>query len=152
MRELDGHGHQLGGFVAGIAEHQALVAGAAGINAHGDVGRLLLDGADDAAGIGVEAEFRAGVADVADHFAREVGEIDVGLGGDFAGDDDQAGGDQRFAGDAAHRVVFQNGVEDGVGNLVGNFIGVTLGDRLRGEQKFLIVCAKTVSSGELKGN
>ena len=68
----------------------------------------------------------------------EVGKIDVRLGGDFAGDDDQAGGDKRFAGNAAHGVVFQDGVEDGVGNLVGNFVGVTLGYRLRGKQELLI--------------
>ena len=41
VRQLDRHGHQFGSLVASVAEHQALVAGAAGINAHGDVGRLL---------------------------------------------------------------------------------------------------------------
>ena len=138
MRELDGHGHQLGSFVAGKAEHQALIAGASGIDAHGDIVGLLLDGADDAAGFGVEAVFGAGVADVPDHFARQVGEVDIGLGGDFAGDDYQTGGDEGFAGNATHRVVFHDGVEDGVGNLVGNFIGVTLGDRLRGKQELFI--------------
>ena len=35
--------HQFFGLVAGIAEHQALVAGAAGVHAHGDVGRLRLN-------------------------------------------------------------------------------------------------------------
>ena len=138
MRELDGHGHQLGRFVAGEAEHQALVAGATGIDAHGDIGGLLLDGADDAAGFGVEAVLGAGVADVLDDFAREVGKVDIGLGGDFAGDDYQTGGDEGFAGDATHRVVFHDGVEDGVGNLVGYFIGVTLGYRFRGKQELLI--------------
>ncbi len=35
--ELNRHGHKLFGFVAGVTEHQALVAGAAGVHAHGDV-------------------------------------------------------------------------------------------------------------------
>ena len=138
MRELDGHGHQLGSFVAGEAEHQALVAGAAGIDAHGDIVGLLLDGADDAAGFGVEAVLGAGVTDVFDDLARQVRKVDVRLGGDFAGDDHQAGGNKRFTGNATHRVVFHDGVEDGVGNLVGNLIGVALGYRLRGKQELLI--------------
>src|SRR5208337_4139151 len=65
VRELDGHGHQLGRLVASVAEHQTLVAGAAGINAHGDVWRLFVDGADYAAGFGVEAKFSASVANIA---------------------------------------------------------------------------------------
>ena len=44
-----------------IAEHQALIAGAAGIHAHGDVGRLALNGVQDAAGLGVEAQCSASV-------------------------------------------------------------------------------------------
>ena len=37
MGELDGHRHQFGRFVASEAEHQALVASAAGVDSHGDV-------------------------------------------------------------------------------------------------------------------
>jgi hypothetical protein len=46
VRQHDGQRHQLVGFVAGVAEHQALIARAAGVYAHGDVGRLALDGID----------------------------------------------------------------------------------------------------------
>ena len=142
VRELDGHGHQLGRFVAGIAEHQALVAGAAGVNTHGDVRRLFVNGADYAAGFGVEAKFGASVADVADDFAREVGKVHVSGGGDLAGDYDQASGDQGLAGDAAHGIVFHDGVEDGVGNLVGDFVGMALGYGFRGEEKLFIVVSQ----------
>ena len=65
-------------------------------------------------------------------------EIDVGRRGDFAGDDDQAGGDQGLAGHAALGILVQDGVEDGVGNLVGNLVGMTLGDRLRGKEETLV--------------
>ena len=51
VRHHDGQRHQLGRFVAGVAEHQALVAGAAGIHAHGDIGRLRLDQVEHAAGV-----------------------------------------------------------------------------------------------------
>jgi hypothetical protein len=89
--QRDGRGHQLGGLVGGVAEHHALVAGAAGVNALGDVAGLLVDGGDDGAGVGVEAVERVVVADGGDDAAHQALEIDVGLGGDFAGDDHQAG-------------------------------------------------------------
>ena len=66
-----------------------------------------------------------------DDAAHEALEIDVGLGRDFAGDDDQAGGGQRLAGDAAVGILVEAGVQDGVGNLVGDLVGMTFGDGLR---------------------
>ena len=54
-------------------------------------------------------------------------EIDVSLGGDFAGDHDQAGGGQGFAGDAAGRIFGEAGIEDRVRNLVGDLVGMALG-------------------------
>ena len=105
MSELDRHGHQLGRFVASKAEHQALVAGAAGVHAHGDVGRLLLDGANYAAGLRVEAKLGAGVAYVANHFAGEIGEINIRSGGDFTSYDHKSGGDESLASNAAHGIV-----------------------------------------------
>ena len=55
-------------------------------------------------------------------------EIDVGLGGDFAGNDHQAGGGQRLGGDAAVGILLQAGVQNGVGDLVGNLVGMAFGD------------------------
>jgi hypothetical protein len=47
--ELDRQGHEgFGRFAAGEAEHHALVAGALAVDAHGDVGGLLVEGDDDA--------------------------------------------------------------------------------------------------------
>ena len=63
VRQHDRQRHQLRGLVAGVAEHQALVAGAARVHAHGDIGRLRLDRVQHAAGLAVEAEGRVGVAD-----------------------------------------------------------------------------------------
>ncbi len=56
MRQLDRQGHQFVGFVAGITEHQALIARAARIHAHRDIGRLALNGVQNAAGLGVETK------------------------------------------------------------------------------------------------
>ncbi len=133
VRQRNWHGHQFRRFVARIAQHHALVAGAAGVYAHGNVARLLVDAGDYRAGVGVESVEGVVVADGGDHAADQRLEIDIGLGGDFAGDDDQTGGGESFAGDTAAGIVSQTGVEDGVRNLVGDFIGVAFGHRLRGK-------------------
>ena len=103
VREHDRQRHQLVGLGAGVAEHQPLVAGAARVDALRDVGRLLVDRRQHGAGLGVEAELRARVADVLDRLADDLRKVDVAGRGDLAGDDGEAGRDQRFAGDAADR-------------------------------------------------
>ena len=107
VRELDRHGHEFGGLVAGVAEHHALVAGAAGIDAHGDVGGLLVDAGNHAAGVGVEAVDGVVVADGLRPRRARGSESPRKLGGDFAGDDDQAGAGEGLTGDAAGRVFTQ---------------------------------------------
>ena len=91
VREGDRQRHQLGRLAAGEAEHHPLVAGAQLVvrrlvvadlerlvDAHRDVGRLLLDRHERAAGQVVEAVVGAGVADVADGVADDRLEVDVG--------------------------------------------------------------------------
>ena len=120
VRERQGEGHVLLGVGAGVAEHHALVAGAlllgllAG-HAAVDVGALLVDGGDDAAGGGVEAVFGLVVADALDHAPRGGGDIDVGvLGVDLAAHDHQAGGAEGFTGDVGLRVLPEEFVENGI--------------------------------------
>ena len=147
--EHDRQRHQLRRLVGRVAEHQPLVAGAdaverivvarvvlhleRGVDALRDVGRLLVERDDHAAGLGVEAVLGARVADLLDPLAHEARDVDVGLGRDLARDDDEAGGDERLAGDATLGVVGEDRVEDGVRDLVGDLVGVALGDRLGGE-------------------
>jgi hypothetical protein len=134
---VDRHRHQLRRLVAGVAEHQALVAGAllevealAFVHALGDVGRLAVDGGEHGAGLVVEADVGVVVADALDGVLGDLAVVDVRLGGDLAGDDDEAGGHQRLAGDAGMLVDGQDGVEDGIGNLVGDLVGMAFADRL----------------------
>ena len=135
VRERDGRGHQLGGLIGGVAEHHALVAGAAGIHALRDVGALGVDGGDDGAGVRVEALERVVVADLLDGVADERLHIEMRLGGDLAGDDDEPGAGEGLARHAAEGVHSQAGVEDGVRDLVGDLVGVTLGYGLTGKEK-----------------
>ena len=80
------------------------------------------------AGLVVEADVAVGVTDAAHGFLRDLAVIDVGLGGDFAGNHDEAGGFRVSAGDAAGRVDGEDRVEDGIGNLVGNLVGMAFAD------------------------
>src|ERR1035437_5681533 len=117
-------GHQLGGFVGGVAEHHALIAGAAGVNALRNVAGLLIDGGDDGAGVGVEAVKGVVISDGGDDTADKALEIDVSLGGDFAGNNHQACGRKSFGGYAAVGVLLQACVKDSVRDLVGYLVGM----------------------------
>ncbi len=151
-----------------MAKHQALVAGAdqvdrvggdAGlgleglVDALGDIGRLLVDEAHNAAGIAVKTELCTVVANAADNATGNFLHIDVGLGADLAGNDDGAGGHEGLAGAAdvldvgGHAVgrnvalllqlyfFSEDCVEDGVTDLVSDLIGMTFGHRLRRKDK-----------------
>ena len=141
--EHDGRGHQLGRFVAGIAEHEALVAGALlcslfafgflRINALRDVLALLGDGFGDDDFVGVENIVVVDVADFPNGLTHDFFEIEFGVGGDFTGEHDHVAFDQCLAGHAAFFVLAEAGVEDGVGNGVANFVGVAFADRLGGK-------------------
>jgi len=100
-----------------------------------DVGGLAVDGGDDGAGVAVEALEGIVIADLADRLADQGLEVDVGLGGDLTGDDDEAGAGEGLAGDAALGVFGEAGVEDGVGDLVGDLVGMTFGHGLTGEEE-----------------
>src|SRR6185312_5985219 len=143
VRVGDRRRHQLLGVVAGVAEHHALVASALlvlgvdalAVDALGDVGRLLLDGREHAAGLVVEAHVGVRVADVLDRLAHDGGHVDPRRRRDLAGDHHVAGLGQRLTGDARARILGEDGVKDGVRDLITNLVGVALGDRFRGEQK-----------------
>ena len=111
--EGDRQRHQLGRLAAGEAEHHPLVAGAElerrrgvvadlerRVDALRDVGRLVLDRDERAAGLVVEAVVGARVADVADRVADDRLEVDVGVGRDLAEDEHEPGRGRRLARDA----------------------------------------------------
>ena len=150
VRQPDRQRHEVGGVVAGVAEHHPLVAGAlavddvlaaaaaaqllALVDALGDVAALLVDRDDHTAGVAVEAVQRVVVADAVDDLASELGDVDVGAGRDLAGDDAQTGREQRLAGDTTVRILGEDRVEDRVADLIGHLVGMTLGDAFRGER------------------
>ena len=146
VRGPDRERHQVGRLVAGVPEHHSLVAGTlgvelvlaglaaaqllGGVDALGDVGALLVDRDDHAAGVAVEPVERVVVTDLLDRLASDLGDVDVGVGGDLAGDHAQPRGDECLAGDTPVRIDSENRVENRVADLVGHLVGVTLGHAL----------------------
>ena len=139
-----GQRHELGRLAAGEAEHHPLVAGTQlegrgrvvadlerRVDALGDVGRLLLDRDERAAGQVVEAVVGAGVADVADGVADDRLEVDVGGRRDLAEDHDEAGRRGRLARDARVRILLDDRVQDGVADLVTHLVRVALRSPIR---------------------
>ncbi len=107
VREEDGQRHVARRLVAGVAEHEALVARAllevqalALVHALRDVGRLLAVGDQDGAGRAVEAERRVGIADALDGVARDLVVLHARVGGDLARQHHQVVLHQRLGGDA----------------------------------------------------
>src|SRR5574343_330026 len=143
VRQVDRQRHQRRGFVAGVAEHQALVAGALAeivvvglVDALGDVRALLVVGDQHGAALVVDAVVGVVVANALDRVAGDLDVIDVGVGGDFTGQHDQAGVAQGFGGNARMLVLGQDGVEDGVGNLVGDLVRMAFANGFGSEEVF----------------
>jgi len=142
---IDGRGHQLGRFVAGIAEHQALVASAgvqlviAGlVHALGDVLALLVVGDEYRATLVVDAVFGVVVADALDGVACDLDVVHIRTGGDFTGQYHQTGVGQCLGSHAAVRVLGENSVQNRVRDLVGDLVGVAFRNRFRGKQKIAV--------------
>ena len=143
VRIMDCGRHQHIGLAAGIAEHQALVAGAlvlvvATVDTHRDVGGLLVQ---------VILEFEMGVmelvlliADIGNgaadraldgiHDARHL----VLGGAHFTADDHTVGGGEGLAGNTGFRLLGKEQVEDGVRHPVAQLVRMSFGHRFRGKE------------------
>ena len=91
MSKGDRHRHVFGRLIAGVAEHQPLVAGPVAINPHGNVAALAVQGQKHANRFGTKTQLVPGVADIGDDLADELGVVDFGAGRDFTGQNDQVG-------------------------------------------------------------
>ena len=149
MGQHNGHGHQLGGLIAGKAEHHALIPGAVvlvllrlafgfqrTVHAHGDIAGLLVNGGDDGTGVAVKTVLGPVITDLAHHFPSDVGNVRIATGGNLAHHIDHAGGAGGLTGHPGLGIFFQNGVQHRIGNLVADFVGMSLGHRFRGKESF----------------
>ena len=113
---------------AGNNEGSIQIKAFAFVHALGNVRALTINGGQDGARLVVEADVRVVVTDTAHRVLCDFAVVDVGRGGDFTRDHDEAGRHQRFAGNTGFRVFGQDGVEDGIRDLIRNFIGMAFRD------------------------
>jgi hypothetical protein len=135
VAEDDGERHQFGCLVAREPVHHALVAGALfmiGLFRHslGNVGRLAVDGDQDAGVLVVDAEFRIRITDLLQGCPDDPLDVRVSLRRHLSGDDDGAGGRQAFDGDAAVGILGDKIIEDRIADLIADLIRMPLGNGL----------------------
>lgn len=80
----------------------------------GDVGRLLLNGNKDVAGLVVETLVGAVVTNVLDGLTDDLLVVEAGLGGDLTEDHDHTGLGGSLASNLGEGVLLQAGIEDGI--------------------------------------
>lgn len=130
--ELDGEGEELRSLVGGIAEHDTLVTSTEllesllVVETLSNIGRLLLNGDENVAGLVVEALARVIVANVLDGLTDDLLVVESSLGGDLTEDHDHTSLGGSLASDLGERVLPEAGVENGIGDLVSDLVGVTL--------------------------
>ena len=145
VRQRDGQRHQLRRFVAGKAEHHALVAragagfaGVAGfqraVHAHGDVRALGMHGGEHRAAVRAETQICVHIADVAQNLPRNFVDCHVGGGGDLAHDLHKTRGGAGFARHARHGIAGQQRVKHRVADLIAHLVGVPFGDGFAGKK------------------
>ena len=143
--QRNGQGHPLRRFVAGKAEHHALIAcagaalaGLAGfqgvVYAHGDIRALRVYGGEHRTAVRAEAKACIHIADVAQNLPRDFVDRHIGGGGDFAHDLHKTRGCAGFARHARHGVAGQQRVKHRVADLVAYLIGMPLGDGFAGKK------------------
>ena len=134
--QIDGKRHELFGFAAGVAKHQPLVTGPAGINAPSDVSTLRVQSDLHLAGATIEPFVGVVVANPNGGLSSD-GFVIRGLypsgQADFSGENKDIGAAEGFAGHAGVGVTFETCIQDGVGNGVGQLVGVSFGNRFRGK-------------------
>ena len=140
MSQRDRIRHIVLGLVGGETEHHTLIPGTDGldlgithlvffgfqrfINAHGDIGGLLIDSSDHTAGFCIKTIFSSGVTDFLNRIAHDLLNIYIRICGDLTHYQHQSCGSGRFTCHTAHGVLCQKRVQNSIGNLVAHFIGM----------------------------
>ena len=113
----------LRGFIGGIAEHDALIAGTALVYTESDVSRLLADHAFHFESLIAEFVNADAVHDLADQFCI----VRLMVAGDLSGDDDVIVFDQTFHRHTAVLVMGETVRDDCICDLVTNLIHMATG-------------------------
>ena len=128
-----------------IAEHHTLVASAdcfqlflrhlvffcfqSLVNAHCDIGGLLVDRNHNGTGVAVKAILRLVIADLLNRLTNDLRDIYICVGGDLAGYQYETGTACCLAGYTAHRILCDQSIQDGIRNGITDFIRMTFSYR-----------------------
>ena len=146
----DGGGHELRGFIGGVTEHDTLVPRPllravltlcrASIHTLGNIRALGGEVIGNIQSLGIEHRVISGrgIADGAHDITHDFFIIEHGLGCNLAGQDNVPVFYERFASNAAGRVLSKAGVNNGVGDEVGNLIRMPLTNGLGGENAVIL--------------
>ena len=136
------HRQVFGRFVAGVADHNALIACTEGVlvlslsqfrlDSARNVGTLVVDVAVDLVRLRVIADIPQGVADDVEH-------VGLGRGRDFTRHDNVTVGCHDLTGHAAGGVMLQTGVQHAVGNEVAQLVGMPAHDGFCGVKAGMLV-------------
>jgi hypothetical protein len=104
VSERDGERHQRGRFVGREAEHESLITRSTRVDSLRDLRCLTRKERRDLDTVGVERFGCVVIADLANRLTRDRFVIDGGTRGNFAGEDEVAVFDERFARDSARGI------------------------------------------------
>ena len=147
MRQRNGQGHQLRRFVAGKAEHHALISGAESVSINGflgfqrqidtlgDIRRLGVQRATDLTGISIKAILGLGIANLPNDLACDLDVIYRCRGRYFSHNMHRTGLCGGFAGAAGIGINSEQGVQYTIGDLIADFVRVTFCHRLGRKQR-----------------
>ena len=126
----DGIGHVFLCLIGRIAEHHSLVTGSdrldilvrhpvffrlqSLVNTQSDIRRLLVNGRQNAAGIGVKSKFPSRITDLTHGITHDLRDIYIGVCRDLSHDHHHTGRTTGLACHAAHRILLHEGVKDRV--------------------------------------
>mmetsp|Transcript_16354 Transcript_16354/g.30347 ORF Transcript_16354/g.30347 Transcript_16354/m.30347 type:complete len:266 (+) Transcript_16354:642-1439(+) len=133
-------GHQGLGFVRGVTKHDTLITGTKVfhllcVNGLGNIGRLLLNGNNNVAGLVVETLGRVVVTNVLDGITDNLFVVDSGGGGNFSENHDHTGLAAGFASNTGGFVSSKARIQDGVRHLIGKLVRVSFIDRFGSEKE-----------------
>ena len=137
MSVIVGLGHLRLRLIAGVAENDDLIPWSGAVDAHCDVGRLLVDRGHDRAGVAIDAVIGVRITYVAQNASGDPRNIDiVGMGRDLAHDEHHSRRRAGLARDACVRIVRKDLVENGVRYAVADLVGMSLSHGFRSKKSF----------------
>jgi len=129
VRQDQGQGHELGGLIGSVTEHDTLITSSDVLNVEAlldetlvNIGRLLLNGDKNVAGLVVETLGGVIVSNVLDGVADNLLVIQSGLGGDLTENHDHTGLGSSLASNLGHGVLLEASIQNGVRNLIADLV------------------------------